>query len=66
MQSLTPLQQQVLIGLAESKTVKELAAQRHRSVKTVEGTRASIYQKLGFHDLAALTRYAIREGMVKL
>ena len=34
------------------------------SVKTVESHRAQIMERLGIHEVAGLTRYAIRNGLV--
>jgi len=36
----------------------------HVSVKTVESHRAQLMQRLNIHDVAGLTRYAIRTGLV--
>jgi DNA-binding NarL/FixJ family response regulator len=33
-------------------------------VKTIETHRAQIMERLGIHDVAGLTRYALRIGMI--
>jgi DNA-binding NarL/FixJ family response regulator len=62
---LGPRERQLVVGLASSKTMKEIAFEWGRSIKTVEWYRASIYRKLGIGDLQALTRYAMRRRLVK-
>jgi DNA-binding NarL/FixJ family response regulator len=59
-------QKQVLIGLASSKTIKEIAFEWGRSNKTVECAKAELYRKLGLFDIAALTRYAISRRLIKV
>lgn len=49
--------------LAEGKTNKEIAALLGIAVRTVEGHRARIMLKLGFHSLTDLVHYAIRHGI---
>ena len=43
---------------------KEMATALGVSDKTVEHHRQNVMNKLGLHDVAALTRYAIRHRMV--
>jgi len=57
-------QAQILIGLASSKTIKELAFEFHQSPKTVEYHKACLMRRIRVYDLAGLTRYAIRSGLV--
>ena len=52
--------------IAEGLITKEIAARLGVSVKTIETHRKRISQKLGLHTTAALTKYAIREGMTSL
>jgi DNA-binding NarL/FixJ family response regulator len=49
--------------LAEGKTSKEIAGLLNISVKTVETHRRNIMGKLKVHSIAALTKFAIREGL---
>jgi len=56
--------QQVLRLLAEGRQNKEIAAQLQVSTKSVEKVRARLMDKLGCRNVAELTRYAIREGLV--
>jgi PAS domain S-box-containing protein len=61
---LTPRQRQILHLIARGYATREIAAQLHVSVKTVESHRTQLMQRLNIHDVAGLTRYAIRTGLV--
>lgn len=62
---LTPREREVLQLVAEGKTTKEIAAILHVSVKTADTHRTRLMQKLDIHDIAGLTRYAVRLGLVQ-
>lgn len=61
---LTRREREVLQLVAESRSSKEIAVRLGLAVKTVENHRAHLMDKLHLHDVAALTRYAVRTGMV--
>jgi DNA-binding NarL/FixJ family response regulator len=61
---LTPRQREVLQLLAEGHSTRALAERLNLSVKTVETHRAEIGRRLGISDIAGLTRYAVRIGLV--
>jgi DNA-binding NarL/FixJ family response regulator len=63
---LTRREREVLQLLAESKTTKQVAIILHISPKTVETHRLKIMKKLNLDNMAALTKYAIREGLTSL
>ena len=63
---LTPREFQIVQLLAESKSNKEVANILNISVKTVEGHRSHIMEKLGFHSITELVRYAIRNNIVEI
>jgi DNA-binding NarL/FixJ family response regulator len=63
---LTRREREVLQLLAESKTTKQVAIILHISPKTVETHRLKIMHKLNLDNMAALTKYAIREGLTSL
>lgn len=65
-ESLTDRERQIIKLVAESNTSKEIASRLGIAVKTVETHRANIIKKLGLHDVAGLTRYAIRNQLVDL
>lgn len=62
---LTPREREVLIGIAEGKTVKQIALERNRSPKTTETQRARLMDKLGIHTVAGLTRYALKNKLIE-
>lgn len=64
--ALTPRQREVLQRIAEGRSTREIADNLHLSVKTVETHRADIMRRLNIFDVAGLTRYAVRHGMVTL
>ncbi len=65
-QCLTNREREVLKLFAEGKTTKEIASCLYLSIKTIETHRKKIMDKLGFNNIAELTKYAIREGLTSL
>lgn len=63
---LTPRETEVLQLIAEGYSTKQIADKLYLSARTVDFHRANISQKLGLHDIAGLTKYAIRHGLVKI
>ncbi len=63
---LTPREREILQLIAEGVSTKNIAANLHISVKTVESTRNNIMHKLNVHHIAGLTKYAVREGLTTL
>lgn len=63
---LTPREREVLQMIAEGKSTKEVAAELTISVKTVETFRRQIMNKLDIHNIAELTKFALREGLTSL
>ena len=61
---LTSRQKEILQLIAEGKSNKEIARVLHLSVKTVETHRSHLMKQLGIHEIAGLTRFAIRTGLV--
>ena len=61
---LTPREREVLQLIAEGNTNAEMARTLNISVKTVESHRANLMDKLDVHDIAGLTRTAIKHGLV--
>jgi DNA-binding NarL/FixJ family response regulator len=61
--SLTSRENEVLQLVAEGKTSKEISQALNVSVKTVDSHREHIMEKLSIHNVAGLTKYAVREGI---
>jgi DNA-binding NarL/FixJ family response regulator len=59
-------EREILQLIAEGKSTKEIASMLNVSVKTVETHRQHVMQKIGAHNIAALTKYAIREGLTTM
>lgn len=57
-------EREVLQLLAEGKRTSEIAVTLHVSAKTIETHRRQIMSKLNLDSVAALTKYAIRTGLV--
>jgi len=62
--ALTERQREILQLIAESKSMKEIAAALGVSIKTVETHRAQMMERLNIHDVAGLVRFAVRAGVV--
>ena len=62
---LTDRQLEILKLIAEGKASKEIAFELGLSSKTVDVHRARIMERLKINDVASLTRYAVRNGLVK-
>jgi DNA-binding NarL/FixJ family response regulator len=60
---LTQREREIVQLLAEGQTTKEIAQRLERSVKTIATHREHLMTKLNLGSLAALTKYAIREGL---
>ena len=61
---LTPRQREILQGIAEGRSTKEIAHDLGISAKTVETHRAQLMERLEIRDVAGLVRYAIRCGLI--
>jgi len=61
---LTGRERDVLEGIANGQTNKEIASRHGISPRTVETHRESLMRKLDIHSVAGLTRLAVEEGLV--
>jgi DNA-binding NarL/FixJ family response regulator len=66
LERLTPRQREVLQLVAEGHTTKEIARKLSITPKTAEAYRGDLMRALDIHDVASLTRYAVRSGLVSL
>ena len=62
---LTQRQVEILKLIAMGRASKEIAFQLGLSSKTVDVHRARIMERLGLNDIASLTLYAVRKGLIK-
>jgi DNA-binding NarL/FixJ family response regulator len=65
LQLLTTQECAVLQMIAEGRHTKEIANALGASEKTVEHHRQNVMKKLGLHDVAGITRYAVKRHMVR-
>jgi len=63
--TLTRRERQVLQLIAEGYTSEQAGTHLGISKKTVDRHRAELMEKLDIHDVAGLTRYAVRQGVIK-
>jgi len=61
---LTGKEREVLRLVAEGLSTKQMAAKLSIAPKTAEHHRGEVMRKLGMRDVASLTRYAVRCGLV--
>ncbi len=61
---LTSREVEVLQLLVEGKPTKQIASSLCLSIKTIESHRSRIMKKIDVNNIADLTRYAIREGII--
>jgi DNA-binding NarL/FixJ family response regulator len=59
-------EREVLQLIAEGLSTKEIATKLDRCIKTIETHRTNIMSKVGVHNIAQLTKYAIQEGLTSL
>jgi DNA-binding NarL/FixJ family response regulator len=57
---------QVLLRLARGATTREVSAELHLSMSTVETYRGRILEKLNLRNNSDMTRFAIRRGLIEL
>lgn len=61
---ISPRQRQVLQLIAEGYSNREIASKLKLSESTVDTHRTELMRRLGVHEVAALVRFACREGLV--
>ena len=62
---LTPREREVLTGIADGRTNKEIAAELGISPRTVETHRESVMRKLRIRTVAGLTRFALESELIR-
>jgi DNA-binding NarL/FixJ family response regulator len=61
---LTPRQLEILTRIAQGRSAREIGIELGLSAKTVDVHRARIMERLDLHDIAGLTRYAVKHRLV--
>jgi len=61
---MSPREREVLIGIADGLSNKEVAARLNIGVRTVDTHRERLIRKLNIRSTAGLTRFAIKHGLV--
>ncbi len=63
---LSPRERQILLMVAQGATSSAIGEALHLSPKSVDTYRNRLMKKLGLNDIAALVKWAIREGLISL
>lgn len=61
---LTTTEVEIIKGIAQGKTTKEIAAERFSSIHTITTHRKNIFRKLGVNTAHEATKYALRAGLI--
>ncbi len=64
--ALSPRERQVLLLVAQGATSNAIGEALHLSPKSVDTYRSRLMKKLGLHDIPALVKWALREGLISL
>lgn len=64
--TLTDRETQVLTGICDGKTTKEIAAALGLSPKTIDVHRTALYRKLGVGNIAQLMKQALVGGLYRI
>jgi two-component system response regulator NreC len=62
--TLTDREHEVLLLAAVGHTNREIARQLHLTERSVHSVRATVMEKLGFHDRVDLLKFALRRGVI--
>ena len=65
-EGLSDREREVMLLAAVGHTNREIARTLHLSEQTVHNYRATVMEKLGFHDRVELLKYAIRRGIISV
>lgn len=66
LETLSAREKQIVTFVASGMTNKQIAAELGLSIKTVESHRSNISKKLKIFDIAGVTLFAVRTGLVSL
>ena len=65
MEALTPRETEILKLIVEGYTNRQIGEELNISIRTVEGHRANISDKLGMRSRVELVRYARQHGLIE-
>jgi two-component system nitrate/nitrite response regulator NarL len=65
-EDLTSREREILSMACEGLKSAEIAGRLSISVRTIDAHRRNIKRKLGVHTMAGLTRYALKNGLIKI
>lgn len=65
-EALSPRERQILLLVAQGQTSNAIGEALHLSPKSVDTYRSRLMKKLGLGDIAAVVKWAIREGLISL
>jgi DNA-binding NarL/FixJ family response regulator len=65
-EDLTPREREILSLACEGLRSADIARRLAISVRTIDAHRRNIKRKLGVHTMAGLTRYALKNGLIKM
>lgn len=65
-EELTPREREILGMACEGMRSAEIARRLDLSIRTIDAHRRNIKRKLGIHSMAGLTRYALKNGLIKM
>lgn len=63
---LTQSEKEILKAIAEGKTTKEIAQERHSSTHTIISHRKNIFRKIEVNNMHEAIKYAVKAGLVDL
>ncbi len=62
---LTPRQQEVVKKMTSGETIKQIALDTGRSRKTIEFHWDMARKRIGLHDVALVTQWALKHGLIQ-
>jgi DNA-binding NarL/FixJ family response regulator len=65
-QAFTPKELQLTQLICEGLTTKEIAESMFTSIRTIEGVRAKLLEKMGVSNSVGVVIYAVKNGLVKM
>lgn len=64
-ENLTPRHRAIVLDVARGFTIQQIARRAHRSRRTIDHQLDEIRERIGTRDRVAITRFAIRAGLIE-